>query len=100
MPVFDKYQVDLVLQGHDHTYSRSARLKNGVEDASGTVYVVSVSGHKSYAVNPRYQDQMETSGTGRQLFQVIRVTLGQLTYESYDAAGKRCDALTLERFIR
>jgi 3',5'-cyclic AMP phosphodiesterase CpdA len=97
VPIFDKYRVDLVLQGHDHTYSRSARLKHGVQDASGTVYVVSVSGPKSYAVNPRYQDLMEASGTGRQLFQVIRVTPGQLTYDSYDAAGKRCDAFTLEK---
>ena len=30
VPILDKYRVDLVLQGHDHTYSRSARLKNGV----------------------------------------------------------------------
>ena len=97
VPIFDKYRVDLVLQGHDHTYSRSARLKNGVRDASGTVYVVSVSGPKSYPVNPRYQDLMEASGTGRQLFQVIRVTPDQLTYDSYDAAGKRCDAFTLKK---
>ena len=25
-PVFDKYDIDVVLQGHDHTYSRSALL--------------------------------------------------------------------------
>ena len=97
VPIFDKYQVDLVLQGHDHTYSRSARLKNGTKDASGTVYVVSVSGPKSYSVNPRYQGLMESSGTGRQLFQVIHVTADRLTYESYDAAGIRCDAFTLEK---
>ncbi len=30
VPVFDKYSVDLVLQGHDHVYSRSARLKNSI----------------------------------------------------------------------
>lgn len=29
VPIFDKYRVDLVLQGHDHTYSRGARNENG-----------------------------------------------------------------------
>jgi acid phosphatase type 7 len=97
VPIFDKYRVDLVLQGHDHTYSRTAKLKNGTRDETGTVYVVSVSGPKSYPVNPRYQALMEKSGTGRQLFQVIRVTPKRLTYRSYDAAGTLYDTLVLEK---
>jgi len=97
VPIFDKYQVDLVLQGHDHTYSRSARLKNGARDETGTVYVVSVSGPKSYPVNPRYEDLMEASGTDSQLFQVIHVTPDRLDYESYDAAGTCCDVFTLKK---
>ena len=97
VPIFDKYGVDLVLQGHDHTYSRSARLKNGARDETGTVYVVSVSGPKAYPVNPRYQALMEASGSGRQLFQVIHVTPERLVYESYDATGRRYDAFNIEK---
>lgn len=97
VPIFDRYAVDLVLQGHDHTYSRSARLKDGARHASGTVYLISVSGPKSYPVNPRYQDLMEASLTGRQLFQVIRVTPHRLTYEAYDATGILYDAFALEK---
>ena len=29
-PLFDKYRVDLVLQGHDHTYARSTQLNPGL----------------------------------------------------------------------
>ena len=97
VPILDRFRVDLVLEGHDHTYARSARLKNGVKDETGTVYVVSVSGPKSYPFNPRYKDLMDASGTGRQLFQVIRVTAQRLTYESFDAAGMRFDAFALEK---
>ena len=55
-PLFDKYRVDLILSGHDHTYSRTglvdvSNLKNvptGYQQAYdpeiGTVNVVSVSG--------------------------------------------------------
>ena len=100
VPIFDKYAVDLVLQGHDHTYSRSGRLNHGARakpHESGTVYVISVSGPKSYPVNPRYQDLMDASGTGRQLFQVIRVSPHELNYQSFDAAGALFDAFVLEK---
>ena len=51
MPLFDRYKVDLVLQGHDHTYGRTGNVYAGVQvqnKAQGTVYVVSVSGPKMY----------------------------------------------------
>lgn len=100
VPLFDKYSVDLVLQGHDHTYGRTYKLKNGTRvgpDESGTVYVISVSGPKSYPVGPQHAALMEKSGTGRQLFQVIRVSRRRLAYEAFDAAGKPYDAFVLEK---
>lgn len=100
VPVFDKHGVDLVLQGHDHTYSRTFPLKNGARTAageSGTVYVGSVCGPKSYPVNPRYGNLMEKTGTGRQLFQVIRVAPHRLEYESFDATGTPYDSFVLEK---
>ena len=47
-PLFDKYNVDLALQGHDHTYTRGrvapyeTNIVDGenIQDATGTVYVV------------------------------------------------------------
>jgi len=100
VPIFDRYEVDLVLQGHDHTYSRTVKLKNGARaapDESGTVYVISVSGPKSYPVNPRYQALMAKTGTGRQLFQVIQVSPRRLQYEAFDAAGTLYDSFLLEK---
>ena len=39
-PLFDKFDVDLVLQGHNHLYERSTPLKfNSVLDPNGQVYV-------------------------------------------------------------
>src|SRR5690606_26571695 len=49
--LFDKYHVDMVLQGHDHAYLRTYPMKAGkrVDSAAeGTYYVVSVSGTKFY----------------------------------------------------
>jgi len=100
IPYFDKYSVDLVLQGHDHTYGRTYKLRNGIRVANkkkGTVYVVSVSGTKAYSVNPHFEDLMVKMGTGRQLFQKITVGKKRLQYESYTATGELYDHFELRK---
>lgn len=37
--VFDKHQVDLVISGHDHEYSRTKPINNGNVSETGTVYL-------------------------------------------------------------
>lgn len=62
-PIFDKHSVDLVLQGHDHSYARSFRIKNGIRiqnNQMGTTYITSISGPKSYGIdspNTKWQRQ-------------------------------------------
>lgn len=100
IPVFDKYSVDLVLQGHDHTYGRTYKLKKGTrvaDNEKGTVYIVSVSGPKFYSINRRYENLMIKLGTGTQLFQVIHIDRNHLRYESYSATGELYDSFDLEK---
>lgn len=48
--VVDEIGIDFVFSGHDHAYGRTKPLKNGVEDAKGTTYIISGStGMKYYA---------------------------------------------------
>lgn len=50
MPIFDKYQPDVVLSAHLHTYRRRQPLKNFVPDSKGVVYILSgVAGSVRYA---------------------------------------------------
>lgn len=95
-PVFDKYKVDLVLTGHDHTYARS-NLVSGVNMVanSGTVYVVSVSGPKMYKVDR--ESWMARSASRTQLYQVIRIGGDKLTYEARTATGSLYDAFELTK---
>ncbi|MFA6449342.1 MAG: metallophosphoesterase family protein [bacterium] len=100
IPIFDKYSVDLVLQGHDHTYGRTYKLRDGkkvADNKKGTVYVVSVSGPKTYELSERYEGIMAKSGIGRQLFQVISVDKDLLRYESFTATGKLYDSFELKK---
>lgn len=100
VPLFDKYSVDLVLQGHNHTYSRTHMIKNAAktkQGEKGTVYVISVSGPKFYEVTTEKKELMAKIETGKQLFQVIHVDHDQLRYESFDATGKLYDSFSLEK---
>jgi acid phosphatase type 7 len=98
--IFDKYHVDLVLTGHDHTYSRSKKIRNGEavpDSGQGTVYIVSVSGPKQYFLNPRYKDLMAKMGSDIQLFQSISVDGRRLHYSAYQADGVLYDSFELNR---
>lgn len=98
-PIFDKYKVDLVLQGHDHTYARAgfAHVNSSIEprQKSGTMYVVSVSGSKMYDLVP--QDWMERRAEDTQLFQIIRVERDRIVYEARTASGEKYDAFELRK---
>lgn len=96
LPLLDKHKVDLVLQGHDHTYGRSKNMRAGVnvrDGESGTVYVVSVSGPKMY--NLERSAWMSRAAEDTQLFQVIHVNGDTLRYEARTCTGELYDAFEL-----
>lgn len=117
-PILDKYHVDLVLQGHDHSYARSGagfddspegdrsppitvgNVATGVtyvEEEVGTVYVVSVSGPKMYPAQPR--QSMKKVGEDTQLYQVIQIDGDTLTFEARTANGELYDAFALRKSV-
>src|SRR5690606_29409734 len=55
VPVFEKHDIDLVLQGHDHTYARGYKDTTATDTpgvTNGPVYAVSNSGGKYYTIAP------------------------------------------------
>ena len=73
---FDKYNVELVLFGHDHSYIRTKALKNGVEDKNGTVYLeCGGCASKQDSANSTIPGYAEITGTpGMPVYDVITVT--------------------------
>ncbi|MBM3441122.1 MAG: metallophosphoesterase family protein [Bacteroidetes bacterium] len=109
-PLFEKYHVDLVLQGHDHTYGRGrawsfpSNTGTGVnrrDRKAGTVYVVSVSGGKMYDFKKsgwdNYDAQLERKAENTQLFQTVHIDGKRLHYRSITAAGEPYDAFELRK---
>ena len=101
-PLFDKYGVDLVLNGHDHTYSRGhVPVKSQDENKSGnfnTLYITSVSGPKQYKIGLQQLDDYKADGylsnkigEQTQFFQVISIEDESLIYKAYTALGDEYD---------
>jgi PAS domain-containing protein len=107
-PILDEFKVDLVLNGHDHSYSRTGALPEGVKLVNvpegyqqaydpniGTVYVVSVSGPKMYPISKGEYAVRLAEDT--QLYQVIDVETNELQYKAYTATGQLYDAFTIKK---
>jgi 3',5'-cyclic AMP phosphodiesterase CpdA len=102
-PIFDRYHVDLVLQGHDHTYARTGLQTASAEDSGGstpdgqggTVYVNSVAGPKQYQLDQKPEQKRTAEGT--QLFQVISIDGDRLHFEARTALGELYDAFELKK---
>lgn len=83
----------MLLQGHDHTYARSALPK---KEKKTPVYVVSVAGPKMYKLDPE-KNWIEKSATNTQLFQVIEIKGNKLIFSAYTANGQLYDRFELEK---
>ncbi len=95
-PIFDKYAVDMVLQGHNHTYARGNNIGSGAtvrDTTKGTVYVVSVSGPKQYRL--KKDPWVTRGGENTQLYQIITVSGDTLHYRAMTAVGELYDAFDL-----
>lgn len=113
LPVLLKHNVDLVLQGHDHTYARGMvgpdqqaprRTSFGEGEALATMFVNSVSGPKQYKFK---QDgwnsyaptgvNLERQGENSQFYQVIGVDGERLDYAAYTTDGVQYDRVVIEK---
>ncbi|QIP17084.1 metallophosphoesterase family protein [Spirosoma aureum] len=94
-PIYKKYGVDLVLQGHDHTYGRGLNMPLGKsrKHPDGPIYVVSVSGPKMYDIG--LQNWMDRAGSNTQLYQTISIDGDKLSYQSYTVTGEKYDSFDL-----
>ncbi len=98
--LFDKYHLDIAMQGHDHAYLRTYPMRAGVRvnsPAEGTVYVVSVSGSKYYSQDAH--DYTQVGFTDTSVYQIIDISTNpnRLTYRTYDPQGTVKDEFSITK---
>jgi hypothetical protein len=106
--ILDKYHVDLVLNGHDHFYTRGhvpVRTADGEDTEDlGTVYITSVSGSKFYELDREKLAAQSAQGyrsdkiaEQTQFFQTITIEDDTLTYVAYTALGEEYDRAIIQK---
>jgi hypothetical protein len=92
-PLFEHYGVDLVLQGHDHTYCRGNNVSPESGQGSIPVYVVSVAGPKMYGLN--VSDWKDRVASSTQLYQIVHVKETEIKVESFTVSGELYDSFRI-----
>ena len=100
VPIFDKYHVDLALQGHDHAYLRTYPMRDSkrvATPAEGTIYMITFSCPKHYEQAPH--DYTEVGFPDVPTWQLIDITPATRTLRlrAYDASGKIRDEFTIKK---
>lgn len=90
-PLFEEYQVDLVIGGHEHLFIRKNNMykseKN--EDLGVTYYVSPATQHKLYGIQEKYKDQVDEYDNINYKINAISVTDSKLTVTVYDESGNK-----------
>lgn len=89
-PIFEQHKVALVLQGHDHCYSRYQAKPQGA------VYYVSVVGSKMYGLNDRVEAYAQFA-EDTQLFQLIDFEKDAIHVKTYAATGELYDDVSIQK---
>ena len=104
LPTFEELGIDLVLQGHDHTYARGHLTENETGPGAhvGPTYVVSVAGSKYYELAPADDNVWTQNDATRVLahaqtstYQAISVSQDRLVYRS--VIGAKGEGSTTDR---
>ena len=101
VPLFDEYKVDLVLNGHDHSYLRTKKMSGNqpaATEAEGTIYVTSTATEKYYDYIPLNEAAIQFAHT--LTYQVISVSndkngTAHLKFKAFDRAHNLKDEFAL-----
>ena len=97
VPLFDKYHLDMVFNGHIHYYMRSKPMKGGQVVGSyndGTAYIISVGipNRPHQITDEPYAVVRNTEG---HLYQYLKIQGNKLSYESVNFENKIIDKFSI-----
>ena len=101
-PVFDDCQVDIVLSGHDHVFTRTKNLINNevtTEKYKGTVYIEGgAAGPKYYAIQSTENEDKWAAVVEKKRCATV-ITLGKKSYstKTYSSSGTLLDSSVNDR---
>ena len=99
IPIFDKYHVDMVMNGHIHYYMRSKPMKGGQVVSSyndGTAYIISIG---IPTKNHKISDELyaATRNTEGHLYQYVTIKGKELAFKSINFENKIIDSFNIKK---
>lgn len=97
VPIFEKYKVSLVLNGHDHVYMRTYPMKDDVirPDGQGVVYLTATSGGKNYEVNPK--PYMDFFISNKSVYTILDIGDSHINIRTKDISGQVLDTYVINK---
>ena len=96
IPIFDQYGVDVVFAGHDHVNKHTLKLKNGMAQDTGTVYMTAGrSGTKSYNTMEAKDWDDVYLDPAQPTFNVVNIDGNIFTVNVYQQDGTLIDSWNL-----
>jgi len=96
--LFDQYNVDLVLAGHDHAYGRAIHIPDGeFKNKQGAVYVVTHASPKVYDLG--FSVNMDKLASNTQMYQLMDVSNDSLKFSAYTFDGTLFDGFTIHKDV-
>lgn len=93
-PIFERYGVDLVFEGHQHVYSRSYPMYEGkIDYENGITYIMGVSGSKFYGSADETLAQHTVYNTAN--YQLVQIDGNALTVRTLDLDGNELDYVSI-----
>jgi hypothetical protein len=99
VPLFDKYHVDLVMNGHIHYYMRSKPMKGGKVVNSyneGTAYVESVGIPTKPEKRPE-EPYAEVRNFNGDIYQYVKIDGNKLNFKAVNSDNKVIDSFTIKK---
>jgi len=94
VPIFESTGVDLVIEGHQHVYSRSYPMYGGkIDYTNGITYLMGVSGSKFYSTADETYAAKTIYNTSN--YEIFEVDGSHMYVSSYDKNGNLLDYNTL-----
>ncbi|MDO9100318.1 MAG: metallophosphoesterase, partial [Caldisericota bacterium] len=96
-PLLLKHKVDLVFQGHDHDYERTAPLKEGLPDEETGIVYVTLGGGGSTLYIQRRNEEWSEKFLPVYHFAVLDVKDKLLNMSVYNKTGEVIDTFELQK---
>jgi acid phosphatase type 7 len=97
VPLYDRYQVDLVFSGHIHSYERTYPLRNGAVVKNGTNYIVIGGGggdlEQFLPIPPGFSAYRKSAHH----YGIVDITSRTLKLQVYDLSGQIFDTFEIQK---